>query len=663
MKTMSLKQKLLVIPLAMVILVMVASAIVASIVISGQNKTAAYGSIEKSLNVIREDLLATKGKLIEDTRTMSGMNGLGSIVGYLDDLAGELPQYDNSLKDIGVQLSQIRKTGNMSKIAVYGREGWLYTFSVVQDSSGEDLIGYVTSRSKGTTYGASVAEGATMKEDGYKALSGFEDSKIKMKFEGDIPKKEIFLFEDIDHAICMTAYVPIFGTDYVKKGENMEAVQAIKGFILGVRKLDAAFAARASNLTSMKINIFTQKGLSFGNLQDYKVLEGGGFAQPVEGWGLNKQKILLSDIKLEGGKFFQGIFPLYGQGKYVGAIAALQSMDIARANTLQFVWLLGLVYLGCILVIVPCCLFFSRSVNNPIREIISTLTTNTQKVASTSSQLSSSSYQLAEGASQQAASIEETSSSLEEMSSMTRQNADNANQANTLMKEESEVVRQANMSMGQLIESMEEIKKASEETSKIIKTIDEIAFKTNLLALNAAVEAARAGEAGAGFAVVADEVRNLAMQAADAAKNTADMIEGTVKKVNVGSGLVSSTNEAFEKVAQTSMKIGELVGEIAMASGEQAKGIEQVNVAVNEVDKVTQQTAASAEQSASASEDMKLQAQEMEQVVNRLEDLTGGNHRKKASSPPPVPATARIESGRKERMLLEHAETHEVDQA
>ena len=135
MKTMSLKQKLLVIPLAMVILVMVASAIVASIVISGQNKTAAYGSIEKSLNVIREDLLATKGKLIEDTRTMAGMNGLGSIVGYLDDLAGELPQYDNSLKDIGVQLSQIRKTGNMSKIAVYGREGWLYTFSVVQEKA------------------------------------------------------------------------------------------------------------------------------------------------------------------------------------------------------------------------------------------------------------------------------------------------------------------------------------------------------------------------------------------------------------------------------------------------------------------------------------------------------------------------------------------------
>ncbi len=203
---------------------------------------------------------------------------------------------------------------------------------------------------------------------------------------------------------------------------------------------------------------------------------------------------------------------------------------------------------------------------------------------------------LAEAASEQAASVEETSSSLEEMSSMTKQNADNANNANNLMKDANQVIASANTSMSDLTSSMGEISKASEETQKIVKTIDEIAFQTNLLALNAAVEAARAGEAGAGFAVVADEVRNLAMRAADAAKSTADLIEGTVKKIKGGVDLVETTNDGFSKVADSSNKVGSLLGEIAAASQEQAQGIEQINIAVTEMDKVTQQNAAGSEE-------------------------------------------------------------------
>jgi methyl-accepting chemotaxis protein len=203
---------------------------------------------------------------------------------------------------------------------------------------------------------------------------------------------------------------------------------------------------------------------------------------------------------------------------------------------------------------------------------------------------------LAEASSEQAASGEETSSSLEEMSSMTKQNADNANTANNLMKEANQVIASANTSMGHLTTSMGEISKASEETQKIVKTIDEIAFQTNLLALHAAVEAARAGEAGAGFAVVADEVRNLAMRAADAAKNTASLIEGTVKKIKEGVNLVQTTNDGFSKVAESSNKVGDLLGEIAAASKEQAQGIEQINIAVSEMDKVTQQNAAGSEE-------------------------------------------------------------------
>ncbi|RPH49326.1 MAG: chemotaxis protein [Desulfobacteraceae bacterium] len=269
--------------------------------------------------------------------------------------------------------------------------------------------------------------------------------------------------------------------------------------------------------------------------------------------------------------------------------------------------------------------FMARSISRPINEIVTGLNEGADQVASASGQVSSASQSLAEGASEQAASIEETSSSLEEMSSMTKQNADNATQADNLMKETKRNVGTANESMGSLTESMNAIAKASDETAKIIKTIDEIAFQTNLLALNAAVEAARAGEAGAGFAVVADEVRNLAMRAADAAKNTANLIEETVKKVKNGSELVARTNEAFREVSGSATKVAQLVGEIAAASNEQAQGIDQVNKAVAEMDKVVQQNAATAEESASASEEMSAQANEMKGFVNELVTLVTGN--------------------------------------
>jgi methyl-accepting chemotaxis protein len=266
----------------------------------------------------------------------------------------------------------------------------------------------------------------------------------------------------------------------------------------------------------------------------------------------------------------------------------------------------------------------TRGISKVLNLVAADLSAGAEQTTGAAGEVSSASQTLAEGASEQAASLEEAGASLEELSSMTKRNSENAQKANELARQARTAADKGAVDMQTMSASMDAIKASSDDVAKIIKTIDEIAFQTNILALNAAVEAARAGEAGMGFAVVAEEVRNLAQRSAQAAKETAAKIEGAISRTGQGVEISRKVAEALNEIVTKARQVDELAAEVASASNEQTQGISQLNTAVSQMDKVTQSNAASAEESAAAAEQLNAQAYSMKESVGRLLDLVGG---------------------------------------
>ncbi len=267
----------------------------------------------------------------------------------------------------------------------------------------------------------------------------------------------------------------------------------------------------------------------------------------------------------------------------------------------------------------------ARQISSRINKVVKNLNDGAEQFLIASAQIAETGNTLAEGAGEQASSLEETSASLEELSAMTQHNTENANQANVLAKQTLDNANQGSVAMSEMLKAIDTIKTSSNDTAKIIKTIDEIAFQTNLLALNAAVEAARAGESGKGFAVVAEEVRSLAQRSAEAARSTTELIEESQKNTDNGVRLSHEVNTMLSNIVDAANKVAQLVAEVSLATKEQTQGLSQINVAVSQIDHVTQSNAANAEEAAAAGQELAAQAEQLKDMVITMVKLVEGD--------------------------------------
>jgi len=627
MPKMILKWKLIFGAVALLVVPMTVSIAVVAVIITQQNRTASNDRLYKSMDIIRDEISAKQTKLRSDTVQLAGGDGTGSRINLLLEYKGDdsmVALTKNTYLEVTKDVLKTARSSGLRQAAIYDLRGDLVSFAVrLEDGfligyfAGGDLPAFNVSTLK--------AEQDWVEGDDWKKLDKFPQGALQPKFGKAPPEEHSVCIEPIGESMCLVSYAPIFTSAYNQEANATGKQQC--GFASTVLEIDDAFVKKISSLTGMKVNVFSTEALKTGTFPEYETLQTIAFPEQAGKWEMAGQEILLNEVDILNEGYYQGVLPLYDDTGPIGAISVLYSKQVAKANVWQLIRLLAVVFLACSLVIIPLSILFANSLTRPINAAIRSLTEAALEVSSASAGVSSSSHTLAEAASMQAASLQETSSSLEEMSSMTGQNMTSTTHGNQLSIQASENLKAANQSMTTLIGSMEDAAMASGNVARVIKSIDEIAFQTNLLALNAAVEAARAGEAGAGFAVVAEEVRTLAMKAAEAARNTQQMVGDIIRRIAEGSDLVKETGEQYRDVTMRVQKVTDLFGEISGASEEQAQGIEQINIAVAEIDRMTQESATKADESASASHQLNAQAEQMGEIVEQLSSLVGVNNK------------------------------------
>jgi len=435
---------------------------------------------------------------------------------------------------------------------------------------------------------------------------------------GTIKTRQLYLTGDVDN-LTSDILGATRGVNLNAHRNNMESVrkdfEQIQSETERTRKEASEFAANATSADlkdQMQTKVLDKLPTYLQLASEDEELVSKGNLAAADALFFDKLYPLMNDISSAADDINQG------ESKVVNEYAATAVSAVAPARNMSIALVLLALAVGGVV------LWIVKGINDVLQGSIAELTDGANQVASAAQQVSSTSQTLAQGASEQAASLEETSASSEEVNSMARKNSDNSRATATLLSASQMKVEQADRYLQEMVVSMDQITESSGKISKIIKVIDEIAFQTNILALNAAVEAARAGEAGMGFAVVADEVRSLAQRCAQAAKDTASLIEDSITRSNEGKAKVDQVAVAIRAVTEDSTKVKVMVDEVSLGSEEQSRGIEQIGRAIVQIEQITRNNAAGSEESAAAAEELSAQSESLREVLNRLQEMVGG---------------------------------------
>ncbi len=646
---MTLQKKITISVSTMLISVMIISTIVVSIVINTQNRKASTELLGKSFTIVRDILSDRQKKLLADSQQLSTIDSMGGKVGYLAENKSD-SDYD-LLKDTYIKITQniynVGQSANIWKTMLYDFHGDLTSFAIFDNRMA--TVGHAFENREKTFSIGSLKIGQEL--TGKMMKPGPLLNSLEKRYEGKIPEKEAFRFENIDNIICLVSYIPVIYKVYSKKTDKMES--ALAGFVKSVQKIDKAFVNKVAKLGGTKINIFNGNRLSVGGLEQYAEFNLDTFKDTNKDI-LAKQEVVFNDLNLPGENYFQGVLPIYSQSKYIGAISSLYSKNIARDNSSQMVKLLCMIALVCLLVFLPITYIFSKSLAKPIlmiveglkdmaegegdltkrldiktsdeigdlarwfnafldklQTIIKEISINAETLNGASTDLSGLSHQMSTGtdtmsnkSNSVAAAAEEMSSNINSVAAAMEQASTNIDMVATATEEMTSTVNKIaqNSEKARAITAeavtqtesassrVNELGRAAQDIGKVTETINEISEQTNLLALNATIEAARAGDAGKGFAVVANEIKELARQTADATQEIKINIEGI-------QGTTAGTVTEIEQILTIINNVNEIVSNIAGAVEEQsvttneiAGNVSQASIGIREVNENVSQS-------------------------------------------------------------------------